>query len=75
MDDEFAPGVYRLCKDIMKRYNTTPATAAECLEALTQGLLAVNVEPDFVGTWQDLFRLAAAEEEDEAAAADALSQK
>ena len=70
MDKE--KSVSSLCQDIMKRYNTTSATAAECLEALSQGLLDMDDEvtdEDCVETtWHELTRLTAAEEAEAAVA-------
>jgi hypothetical protein len=76
MDEQEKTSAYNLCQDIMKRYNTTSATAAECLEALTQGLLDMDEEvtDDCVETtWQELTRLAKAEVQEADAAEAAVT--
>jgi len=52
----------RLCDAVEHYYQTTPATAAECLQLLTDGLLAIGMEPDCVGLWQVLFTMKEDEE-------------
>lgn len=52
MDTEDA--IDRLAAAVETRYRTTPATAAECLRELDDGLLALETEPDCHGLWQVL---------------------
>lgn len=53
--------INKVCKAILKKYRSTPATATECLEVLTDALLALGVEPGIVVDWQVLFKWAQAE--------------
>jgi hypothetical protein len=54
--DNLMKEIDHLCDAVMNRYNTTPATAAECFEQLTDALMNMDmmVEPDCVGMWQVL---------------------
>lgn len=54
--------VDKLCITIKTKYLTSDATAAECLEELSEGLLKVGMEPDCVADWQALNELKEAEE-------------
>jgi len=47
---------------VQRRYETTDATASECLDQLTNGLLDMGVEPDICPLWQVLFQMAGEEE-------------
>jgi len=47
---------------VQNRYETTDATATECLDQLTNGLLDLGVEPDNCPLWQVLFQMAGEEE-------------
>jgi hypothetical protein len=65
MDDQFdnlMNEVDRLSDAVQSRYNTTPATAAECFEQLFEALMKLGVEPDCVSLWQVLNDMAEAED-------------
>ena len=61
--EEYFAAIERLCDAIMKKYKTTPATAAECLDELDTKLLEMGMEPDCVGLWQTLYQMKEEEEE------------
>jgi hypothetical protein len=51
--DNLMKEIDHLCNAMMNRYNTTPATAAECFEQLQDALMKMDmVEPDCVVMWQ-----------------------
>jgi len=56
--DAMITSIDHLVALVENRYQTTNATAAECLDQLTHGPLDLGMEPDCVALWQVLNQIA-----------------
>ena len=61
---EYMAEILRICIMVEQKYIFVPsATAAQCLEELSQALVTIGMEPDCVGYWHDLNWMARVEHE------------